>query len=233
MFDSTHRDRIEIAKSLANCRCSADRSARKFSPSTRSEIASAEAIASLGLPAKVGALVKTEDEIDICRRIGLWGVTILVGVNDKVLTGGRTGADIIDRCRALTNRAKEHGLHTCLMGMDATRTRPEFLEKVVRTLDPYLDEYTISELPGCGLAVGHAIPCNPCTRMDQQAPSKFILTIIPQLQQAWQLGHSSEEFLDRSYDSKWRGGVHGSLRVGGICSGSGIRSGVSTRIDSP
>jgi isopropylmalate/homocitrate/citramalate synthase len=144
----THRERLEIAKGLARAGVQRISVLGNSPRPTRGEVASAEAIASLGLSSKVGALVKTEEEIDVCRRIGLWGVTILVGVNDKVLTGGRTGTDIIDRCKALTNKAKEHGLHTCLMAMDATRTSPEFLEKVVRTLDPYLDEYTIADSLG-------------------------------------------------------------------------------------
>ena len=144
----THRERLEIAKGLANAGVNRISVLGNSPRPTRGEVASAEAILSLGLSMRIGALVKTEEEIDICRRIGLWGVTILVRVNDNVLTGGNPGEDIIDRCKALTNRAKEHGLHTCLMGIDATRTRPAFLERVVRTLDPYFDEYTISDSAG-------------------------------------------------------------------------------------
>lgn len=144
----THSERLAIAKGLARAGVQRISVLGNSPRPTRGEVASAEAIAELGLSSKVGALVKTSEEIDVCKRIGLWGVTILVGVNDKMLTGGKTGKDIIDRCKALTSRAKEHGLHTCLMGMDATRTRPEFLEQVVTELDPFMDEYTISDSVG-------------------------------------------------------------------------------------
>lgn len=115
---------------------------------TAGEIRSAEAIVRLGLQAKLGAFVKTKEEIETCARIGLWGVTILVGVNDAVLTGGRNGQDIVDQCKSLTSTARELNLHTCLMGMDATRTSPEFLKRLVTELDPYFDEFVIGDSLG-------------------------------------------------------------------------------------
>ena len=144
----THRQRVEIAKALSEAGVPRISVLGNSPRPTRGEVKSAETIAGLGLKARVGALVKSAEEIDTCRRIGLKGVTILVGVNDAVLTGGRTGKDIIDRCKALTEHARGNGLHTCLMGMDATRTRPEFLKQVVKTLDPYFDEFVVSDSLG-------------------------------------------------------------------------------------
>jgi isopropylmalate/homocitrate/citramalate synthase len=112
------------------------------------DIRSAEQIIALDLPAKLGSFVKTKEEIDLAARIGLWGVTILVGVNDALLPPGVTGADVIERSRALTSRAKEAGLHTCFMGMDATRTRPEFLQQVILALEPSCDEFTLGDSLG-------------------------------------------------------------------------------------
>ena len=92
--------------------------------------------------------MKTTQEIDICAEIGLWGVTILVGINDKVLTNKRTGQYVIDRCKELLARARKRDLHVTFMGMDCTRTTPAFLEKVVVELDPYFDEYVIADSLG-------------------------------------------------------------------------------------
>lgn len=144
----SHKDRIEIAKLLDAAGIHRISVLGNSPRPTRDEVKSAAAIASLGLKARVGALVKTVEEIDTSARIGLWGVTILVGINDAVLTGGQKGQDIIDQCKKLTVRAREHGLHTCLMAMDATRTRPPFLERVIRELDPFVDEFVIGDSLG-------------------------------------------------------------------------------------
>jgi len=81
-------------------------------------------------------------------RAGVRTDDILVGVNDALLPRGKTGADIVDRCKMLTGYAKQQGLHTCLMGMDSTRTRPEFLHEVIAALEPYCDEFTIGDSLG-------------------------------------------------------------------------------------
>lgn len=113
-----------------------------------SDIRCAEKIVALGLPARLDAFVKTKEEIDIAKRVGLWGVDILVGVNDALLPAGKTGTDIIERCKSLSGYAKQQGLNTCLMGMDSTRTRPEFLQQVIHALEPYVDEFTIGDSLG-------------------------------------------------------------------------------------
>jgi isopropylmalate/homocitrate/citramalate synthase len=113
-----------------------------------SDIRCAEKIVALGLPVQLDAFVKSKEEIDIARRVGLRGVDILVGVNDALLPAGKTGADILDRCKSLSGYAKQQGLHTCLMGMDATRTRPEFLQQAIVGLEPYVDEFTIGDSLG-------------------------------------------------------------------------------------
>jgi isopropylmalate/homocitrate/citramalate synthase len=141
-------DRLEIARRLAAM--GVDRMAilgnSPLPPD--SDIRCAEKIVALDLPARLDAFVKTKEEIDIAKRVGLWGVDILVGVNDAMLPAGKSGVDILDRCKSLTGYAKQQGLNTCLMGMDATRTRPEFLREVVTALEPYVDEFTIGDSLG-------------------------------------------------------------------------------------
>jgi homocitrate synthase NifV len=141
-------DRIAIAKRLAEI--GVGRLAiLGYSPMPSDEdIGCAEKIVALDLSVKLDAFVKTEEEIDVAKKIGLWGVDILVNVNDAKLTRGQTGADIINRCKTLTDHAMQQGLHTCLMGMDSTGTRPEFLKEVITTLEPYYDEFTIGDSKG-------------------------------------------------------------------------------------
>jgi isopropylmalate/homocitrate/citramalate synthase len=112
------------------------------------DIRCAEKIIARDLPARLDAFVKTQNEIDIAKNVGLWGVEILVFVNEALLPRDKTGADIIDQCTSLSGYAKQQGLHTCLMAMDATRTKPDFLEKVIRAVDPYCDEITIADSKG-------------------------------------------------------------------------------------
>tara|TARA_B100001093_G_scaffold506064_1_gene564369 strand:+ start:1335 stop:2543 length:1209 start_codon:yes stop_codon:yes gene_type:complete len=144
----SHADRINIAKGLDDAGIHRMAVLGNSPSPTPDEIKSAQAIVDLDLKSKIGAFVKTTQEIDICAEIGLWGVTILVGINDKVLTNKRTGQYVIDRCKELLARARKRDLHVTFMGMDCTRTTPAFLEKVVVELDPYFDEYVIADSLG-------------------------------------------------------------------------------------
>jgi isopropylmalate/homocitrate/citramalate synthase len=147
-------NKIEIAKRL--CQLGVTRlSVLGNSPTpTPADIRIAERIVDLGLSAKIGAFVKTQEEIETAARIGLWGVTILVWVNDALLPAGQTGADIMRKSQALTTFAREKGLHTCFMAMDATRTRPEFLSSVIEAVEPSSDEYTIADSLGVASPFG-------------------------------------------------------------------------------
>ena len=104
---------------------------KEIIPAPINEITSAKKLISLDLPIKLDAFVKTVEEIDLAKNIGLWGVEILVGVNDQLLTSGDSRHKVLERCRLLTEHAKELGLHTCLFGGDATRTSEEFLEEMI------------------------------------------------------------------------------------------------------
>lgn len=115
---------------------------------SKDEINSAKKLINLDLPIKLDAFVKTIEEIDLAKNIGLWGVEILVGINDQLLTSGDSRYKVLERCRLLTEHAKELGLHTCLFGSDATRTSEEFLEEIITTLEAHYDEFTIADSAG-------------------------------------------------------------------------------------
>ena len=141
-------DRITIAKRVAEI--GVGRLAiLGYSPMPSAEdIRCAEKIMALELPVQLDAFVKSKEEIDIAKGVGLSSVEILVNVNDARLPRGKAGAHIIDRCKTLAGHSKQQGLHTCLMAMDATRTRPEFLQEVITALEPYCDEFTIGDSKG-------------------------------------------------------------------------------------
>ena len=141
-------NKLEIARRLAEIGV-AEISVLGNSPRPSPEdVREAEQIIALGLPIRIGAFVKTEGEIQTAARIGLRGVTILVWVNDRSLPAGLGGQDVLAKCRHLTGFARERGLHTNFMAMDATRTRPEFLREVIEAVEPTCDEYTIADSRG-------------------------------------------------------------------------------------
>ena len=141
-------NKLEIARRLAEIGV-AEISVLGNSPRpTPEDVHEAEQVVALGLPIRIGAFVKTEEEIQTAARIGLRGVTILVWVNDRSLPTGIDGRDVLAKCRHLTGFARERGLHTNFMAMDATRTRAEFLREVIDTVEPTCDEYTIADSRG-------------------------------------------------------------------------------------
>ena len=161
-------DRIAIAKRLAEIGIGR-LAILGYSPMpSDNDIGCAEKIVALDLPVKLDAFVKTKEEIDIAKKIGLWGVDILVNVNDAKLLRGRTGADIINRCKTLTAHAMEQRLHTCLMGMDSTGTRPEFLKEVITALEPHYDEFTVADSMGTISPYGLSFLLKTGDELDEQ-----------------------------------------------------------------
>ena len=112
------------------------------------EVRAAEKIAALGLACRIGSFAKTAHEIRLAADIGLWGVTVLVGANDALLADGRTGDDLVAHSRGLMEAGKERGLHTTFMAMDATRTRPEFLRRLLGAVEAASDEVVIADSLG-------------------------------------------------------------------------------------
>ena len=115
---------------------------------TPDEVRAAEKIAGLGLGCRIGSFAKTAHEIRLAAEIGLWGVTVLVGANDALLPDGRSGEDLVAHSRGLMEAGKERGLHTTFMAMDATRTRPEFLRRLLAGVEAASDEIVIADSLG-------------------------------------------------------------------------------------
>ena len=115
---------------------------------TPDEVRAAEKIAGLGLECRIGSFAKTAHEIRLAADIGLWGVTVLVGANDALLPAAWTGDDLVAHSRGLMEAGKERGLHTTFMAMDATRTRPEFLQRLLAGVEAASDEIVIADSLG-------------------------------------------------------------------------------------
>ncbi|MFC1803992.1 hypothetical protein ACFL0D_08535, partial [Thermoproteota archaeon] len=107
-----------------------------------------EKIVDLGLPIKLGAFAKTQEEIEIATRIGLWGVTILVSVSESRIERAEDRANVIEKIRQLTSLAKDEGLYTIFMPMSSTNTRPEFLKEVILAVQENCDELCIADSRG-------------------------------------------------------------------------------------
>ena len=118
------------------------------------EVRAAEKIAGLGLACRIGSFAKSRHEIRLAADIGLWGVTVLVGVNDELLPAGWSGDDLIAHSCDLMDYGKELGLHTTFMAMDATRTGPGFLRRVLRAVEAASDEVVIADSLGVASPYG-------------------------------------------------------------------------------
>ena len=121
---------------------------------TREEVRAAEKIAGLGLACRLGSFAKSRHEIRLAAGIGLSGVTVLVGANDALLPAGWSGEDLIAHSRGMMEYGKEQGLRTTFMAMDATRTGPGFLRRLLRAVEPASDEIVIADSLGVASPYG-------------------------------------------------------------------------------
>lgn len=112
------------------------------------EIADAAAIAAMKLRTPLFAFTKTAAEIDLAAELGLTGAVVLIAVNPRFFPVGTTLETVIDAARALTARARSHGLHTTVMAMDATRTPTAELERFVAAVAPGVDELAVADSMG-------------------------------------------------------------------------------------
>jgi methanogen homocitrate synthase len=112
------------------------------------EIQIVEKILDLGLPIKIGSFARTQEEIEIASQLGLFGVTILVIVNEALLPPGKTIADMIEKSERLTSYAKDEGLYTSFMAMDSTRTELKTLKKFIYEIEDNCDELCIADSLG-------------------------------------------------------------------------------------
>ena len=121
---------------------------------SKTDIRVAQKIVGLGLAVHLGAFVKTENEIRLAAELGLDGVSILVWINDQLLPTGITGAHVLEKSTRCVSLARELGLHVCFMAMDATRTRPTFLEQVIVQVNDICDEIAIADSIGVASPFG-------------------------------------------------------------------------------
>ncbi|MEM9043999.1 MAG: hypothetical protein AAGC81_04835 [Pseudomonadota bacterium] len=115
---------------------------------TEAEIASARAIANLGLNARLSSFVKTSGEIDLTAQIGLEGTIILIGVNARFFPPGRDIDAVIEEACQMARRARGLGLHTSLMAMDSSRAAEEDVYRFVLACEDLVDEFVICDSMG-------------------------------------------------------------------------------------
>lgn len=141
-------DRLELARRLD--RIGVDRLALLGNAPwpTDDQLEDAKAIRALGLRPKLFNLAKTAPEIDLGCDLGFDGSVVQVGSNPRFLPPGTTFDDIVERAQRLCERARSKGLHTSLMAMDATRTLPADLEKLIIACKPMIDEIVLSDSQG-------------------------------------------------------------------------------------
>ncbi|MFC1803386.1 hypothetical protein ACFL0D_05405 [Thermoproteota archaeon] len=144
----SEEDKIEIATRLSDI--GVDRlSVLGYSPMPPpEEIRTVEKIVDLGLPIKLGAFAKTQEEIEIAARIGLWGVTILVSVSNPQIEHAGDRANVVEKIRQLTSFAKDQGLYAIFLAGSSTNTRPEFLKEVILEVQENCDELCIADSTG-------------------------------------------------------------------------------------
>ena len=147
-------DKIEIARSLDEIGVPRIAVLGNSPRPTPDEVRGAEKIMGLGLACRVGSFAKSKHEIRLAADLGLWGVTVLVGVNDGLLPAGWSGDDLVAYFRDLMEYGKEQDLHTTFMAMDATRTGPGFLRRVLRAVEPASDEVVIADSLGVASPYG-------------------------------------------------------------------------------
>ncbi|MBB94870.1 MAG: hypothetical protein CML68_09740 [Rhodobacteraceae bacterium] len=144
----SHDARLAIARSLDGLGVARIAVLGNSPNPTPGEIASAHAVAGLGLRAKLCSFTKSLPEIDTSARIGLWGTVILIAVNPAFFPTGRTGADIIAEARAMAGHARDLGLHVTLMAMDTTRADPAYVAQFLAQTEDLVDEFAICDSIG-------------------------------------------------------------------------------------
>jgi isopropylmalate/homocitrate/citramalate synthase len=106
-------------------------------------------IAGLGLSAKVLAMVRmSEKDIDAALECGVWGV-VCEGPTSQIQLKYRynwSREELLQRASQSVSYAKDRGLYVCFMGVDSTRTEPEFTIRLAKALaDVGLDSFAITD----------------------------------------------------------------------------------------
>jgi methanogen homocitrate synthase len=132
----TKQDKIDIAKSLDLLGIHEIESGM---PAVSTEDRDAtEEIARLGLNARITALSRaTKSDIDVVADTGVWGISISFPIGDlqRKYKFKHTDEEYVHTCLAMTEYAKNKGLHVILSPYDTTRARLEFLDTLLQALE--------------------------------------------------------------------------------------------------
>jgi methanogen homocitrate synthase len=141
-------DKIRIAEALAEVGVHRISVLGNSPTPTPDEIDDVREISRRNLPPPLSAFVKSPYEIGVAADLGLWGVVILISVNERFFSNGQTDESVIETAQELTAQAKLKGLHVALMAMDSTRARPEYLHHLVTETEASWDELVVCDSIG-------------------------------------------------------------------------------------
>lgn len=106
-------------------------------------------VVKLGLNAKILAMVRTvKEDVDAALECGVWGV-VCEGPTSQIHLKYRYGwseEELMRRAVQSVSYAKERGLYVSFMGVDSTRTDPEFTIRLAKALTAVgLDSITLTD----------------------------------------------------------------------------------------
>ena len=141
-------DKIRIAEALAEIGVHRISVLGNSPTPTPDEIDDVREIARRDFMPRLNAFVKSPFEIGVAADLGLWGVVILISVNERFFGDGQSGDSVIETARSLAGQAKSTGLHVALMAMDSTRARPDYLRRFVAETEADWDELVVCDSIG-------------------------------------------------------------------------------------
>jgi len=141
-------DKIRIAEALAEVGVHRVSVLGNSPTPTPEEIDDVREIARRNFMPPLCAFVKSPFEIDVAADLGLWGVVILIAVNERFFGDGQSGDTVIETAQSLAGQAKSKGLHVALMAMDSTRARPDYLRRFVAETEADWDELVVCDSIG-------------------------------------------------------------------------------------
>ena len=141
-------DKIRIAEALAEVGVHRISVLGNSPTPTPEEIADVREISRRNFLPPLNAFVKSPYEIGVAADLGLWGVVILISVNERLFADGRSGDGVIESALELTAQAKSKGLQVALMAMDSTRARPDYLRRFVMETGEDWDEFVVCDSIG-------------------------------------------------------------------------------------
>ncbi|MFP6729979.1 MAG: hypothetical protein VCD50_07435 [Alphaproteobacteria bacterium] len=144
----TRDDKIRIAEALAEAGVHRISVLGNSPTPTPEEIDDVREIARRNFMPPLCAFVKSPFEIDVAADLGLWGVVILISVNERFFGDGQSGDTVIETARSLAGQARSKGLHVALMAMDSTRARPDYLRRFVAETEADWDELVVCDSIG-------------------------------------------------------------------------------------